>query len=88
MKYVFISREGDQETFRTFYKNLEAFPNEILLEQYNREVKIGIVGVHAQALKLLALRKIFLERFGESPIIFEDNMVISLTGKRSSLSSY
>ena len=88
MKYVFIAREGDQETVKSFYKDLENHSNEKLLEQYNREVDIGIVGVHAQALKLLALRKIFLERFGESPIIFKDNMVISLTGKRSSLSSY
>jgi hypothetical protein len=84
MKYVFITRKGDQETFKMFYKDLEYMPNETLLEQYNSQVEIGIVGVHAQALKLLALRKIFLERFGESPIILEDNIVIGLTGRRSS----
>ncbi|MET7029806.1 hypothetical protein [Sediminicola luteus] len=84
MKYVFVSRKGDQETFKTFYRDLINLSNKSILEQYNREVNIGIVGVHAQALKLLALRKIFLERFGESPINFEDNMVISLSGRRTS----
>jgi hypothetical protein len=84
MKYVFISRKDDQETFKKFYRDLEDLPNETLLEQYNNQVEIGIVGVHSQALKLLALRKIFLERFGESPIILEDNIVIGLTGRRSS----
>ena len=82
MKYVFIFRKGDQETFKMLYKDLEVLPNKSLLAQYNREVNFGIVGVHAQALKLLALRKIFLERFGESPIIIEGNMVITLTGTR------
>ena len=85
MKYVFISRKGDQETFKKFFRDLEFLPNETLLDQYNRQVDIGIVGVHAQALKLLALRKIFLERFGESPILLEDDIIISLTGKRTTL---
>ena len=85
MKYVFISRKGDQETFKKFFRDLEFLPNETLLDQYNRQVDIGIVGVHAQALKLLALRKVFLQRFGESPVLLEDDILISLTGKRTTL---
>ena len=85
MKYVFISRKGDQETLKKFFRDLEDLQNETLLDQYNRQVDIGIVGVHAQALKLLALRKVFLKRFGESPVLLEDDIIISLTGKRTTL---
>ncbi len=84
MKYVFISRKGDQEAFKEFYQDLIGLPNDALLMQYNRQAEIGIVGVHAQALKLLALRNVFLQRFGKSPILIEDDIVISLTGKKSS----
>ena len=88
MEYVFIARKDDAETFNKFYKSLEGLPNETILDQYNKQVEIGIVGVHAQALKLLALRKVFLERFGESPIHLEDDVIISLTGMRTTLPSY
>ena len=84
MKYVFISRKGDQEVFKKFYRDLKDLPNETLLDQYNRQVDIGIVGVHAQALKLLALRKVFLDRYGKSPVLIEDDFIISLSGKRTS----
>ncbi|MDM9630234.1 hypothetical protein [Robiginitalea aurantiaca] len=82
MKYLFISRPGDPESFKEYFKKFELLSNDSLLAQYNREVQIGIVGVHAQALKLLALRKIFLKRFGKSPVLLKDDM-ISLTGKHN-----
>ena len=40
----------------------------------------GFVGVHAQTLKLLVLRKVFIEQFDKSPILIEDDFVISLRG--------
>ena len=82
MKYVFISRKVDPEAFKAFYDNLKFVSNENLLKQYNRQAELGIDGVHAQALKLLAMRKVFLERFAESPIFIEDDIVISLSGKK------
>jgi hypothetical protein len=57
---------------------------EDLIEKYNKAVDSGIVGVHAQALHLLALRKVFIERLGKSPIVIEDEFIISLSGKINS----
>ena len=59
-------------------KNLK---NEDLIDQYNEQAILGILGVHAQALKLLELRKAFIKRFDKSPILIEDDIVISLMGK-------
>jgi len=41
---------------------------EELVNAYNKQVKCGIVGVHRQALYLIALRQEFSERLKKSPI--------------------
>ena len=81
MKHVFISRKGDQAQFVENFESLQKLTNKELIETYNNAVATGIVGVHAQALHLLALRKVFIERIGKSPIVIEDDIVISLSGK-------
>lgn len=81
MKHVFTSREGDKEQFLKNFERIQKLSDHQLIEKYNAAVKTGIVGVHAQALHLLAMRKVFLKRFGKSPISIEDGIVISLTGK-------
>ena len=81
MKHVFISREGDKEQFVKNFESIKKLSNQDLIEKYNNAVDSGIVGVHAQALHLLALRKVFIERIGKSPIVIEDDIVISLSGK-------
>ena len=81
MKHVFIFRKGDKELFLKMYHSITNLKNEELIEQYNKQAILGIVGVHAQALKLLALRKVFIERFDKSPVLIEDDFSISLTGK-------
>lgn len=78
MKHVFIPREGDKELFFEKVDYFRKQSNEKLIKAYQREANIGITGVHAQALHLLALRKVMIERFGESPITFEDGCVIDL----------
>ena len=81
MKHVFISREGDKAQFVKNFENLQKLSNKELIEKYNNAVDTEIVGVHAQALHLLSLRKVFIDRFGKSPIVIEDDIVISLSGE-------
>jgi hypothetical protein len=81
MKHVFISREGDKEQFVKNFERQKKLSNQELIAKYNNAVDTGIVGVHAQALHLLAMRKVFIERIGKSPIVIEDEFIISLTDK-------
>lgn len=81
MKHVFISREGDKAQFVKNFENLQKLSNIELNEKYNNAVDTGIVGVYAQALHLLSMRKVFIERIGKSPIVIEDDIVINITGK-------
>jgi len=48
-----------------------------LAESYFRELKIGMTGVRMQMIYIIALRKVLLERFGNSPIEF-DGIVLEL----------
>ena len=81
MKHVFISRKGDKAQFLKNIESLQKLTNQDLIKMYNQAVVTGIVGVHAQALQLLSLRKVFIERLGKCPIVIEDEFIISLSGK-------
>lgn len=65
MKHVFTSWEGDQELFLTYYDRLKALNDEGLIEAYHRQMKLGMTGVHAQAVYVLALKKVMKDRFGK-----------------------
>ena len=81
MKYVLIQKPGFKERC---LENLETFKvqtSEELIDRYNSSVKTGIVGVYAQAIMLVALRHEIKRRFGVSPILLEDNVIMSLTGR-------
>lgn len=52
---------------------------EELVEQYNKSVELGIVGSAEQALRLGAMRAELIKRMGQSPIVLEDGMILSLT---------
>ncbi len=79
MKYVYAARKNDQKAIGEYSEQLTEFTFEELVERYNREARCGIVGVHRQALYLIALRKEFLLRLEQSPIVIEDRCVIDLT---------
>ena len=81
MKYIYITRQNDRTIIADYKSKFEQNSPEELIVAYNEQQKCGIVGVHQQALYLIALRLEFIERFGESPILIEDNIVISLSGK-------
>ncbi len=42
--------------------------------------QIGIVGVHEQAIIIVALNIVFNMVFSKSPILITDNVIIKLTG--------
>ncbi len=79
MEYVYIGREKDNKIIADYKKRLEAETLEELVKCYNKQVKCGIVGVHRQALYLIALRHEFKERLKESPVYLLD-YVLGLTG--------
>jgi len=68
MQHIYIAREKDQTTIAEYKKRFETDTLEALVESYNRQVNCGIVGVHQQALYLIALRQEFKERLKESPV--------------------
>lgn len=81
MEYVLIQKEGFRELYLNELKKLELLPSSELVKLYNKQVDIGIVGVYRQAVYLVALRKMFKDRFNQSPVHVKDNVLVSLTGK-------
>lgn len=79
MKYLYITRAGDRDLIIDRYNYYKIQSNKKLFERYNDNCKSGIVGVHRQAIELIALNRIFKEKFNKSPITIEDNSIIGLT---------
>lgn len=75
MNYILILREGDIGIIRDYAENFQSRSNEELVDLYNQEVKVGITGVHRQALYLCGLGHVFHKRFGESPINLDENVL-------------
>ena len=68
MKHVFTSWEGNQELVAKFYDRLKALNDEQLIEAYHKHIRLGLTGVHAQAVYVLALKKVMKNRFGKDII--------------------
>ena len=81
MEHVHIQRGGDREKLIKYNDMFDSYSNKELIDSYNSSVNTGIVGVHEQALFLIAKRWVFNNRFGKSPIKLKDNILISLSGK-------
>ena len=79
MKQIYLRRKGDAEVIAEYKQMFAAETLEELADDYNRQVKCGIVGVHQQALYLIAMRQEFRERFKDSPIHFQE-YILSLYG--------
>ena len=80
MEYIYIDREDDKNTISEYKKIFEDESLEELVESYNKQAKCGIVGVHQQALYLIALRQEFKERLKESPVYLLE-YVLGLVGE-------
>jgi len=80
MEYIYISRKDDEQSIADYKKDFESSSLEELVKAYNKQVKCGMVGVHQQALYLMALRQEFSERLKESPVYLL-NYVLGLVGE-------
>ena len=80
MEYLFIATKDDIQRIKEYIENLKYKSNTELVAAYNREAKIGIVGVRQQIRYLLALRYEFMKRFGESPVYVVNNRFVEMTG--------
>jgi len=74
MAQIYERRKGDYEQMAKHLTKEKNYTGEILIQQYNRMLKLGLMDVHAQKLYVLTLRIEFLERFDRTPILFEDNI--------------
>ena len=81
MKYLNLSQSNDEQRLLEKIEEFVSLSNEELIAKYNREVRIGIVGVRAQMIHIWALHHTFLKRFNKSPMGTEDNSSISLGSK-------
>ena len=81
MEYLLIQKKCFKELFFNEVEKLQDLSNDQLINRYNKQVEIGIVGSYSQAVFLVVLRKFFLERFNATPILLKDNILISLTSK-------
>ena len=81
MEYLFISNKDDVQPIQEYLEILKDKSDTELVAAYNREAKIGIVGVRQQIRYLMALRYELQKRFGESPIYIKDNCVVGLLGQ-------
>ncbi len=79
MEYIYIKSEHNQAHINRFKKRLEAMTLEELVQAYNKEAKCGILGVHMQALYLVALKEEFRERLRESPLYLLEH-ILGLVG--------
>lgn len=75
MEYINIKRPGDTEQIRKYKISLEEYTLEALIEDYNKQARLGIVGVHEQALYLIAMKQEFEERLIHSPIYLQDHIL-------------
>jgi hypothetical protein len=69
LEHVFIPRIGDRERVIELYENLKKSSKAELVTSYNNVVRIGILGAHKQALRLIALNSVaFTMRFKNHPL--------------------
>ncbi|MFM7725979.1 MAG: hypothetical protein ACKO7B_04705, partial [Flavobacteriales bacterium] len=78
MELLLIPRTGDRERLLEHIQTLSNASLEELIESYNKNVTIGITGTQAQGLCLLAMHKVFLNKCGQSPISWTNNMLLAL----------
>ena len=78
IKYIYQRRENDKSVIQEYGERLAKNSLEELVDAFNQQVKCGIVGVHRQALYLIALRKEFLIRVEQTPIVIDDHKIIDI----------
>lgn len=80
MTFVYYQRPDDKERIQEFYDYYKKLNHDKLILDYNRNCRIGFVGVHAQGLAMIAMHFLFIKRYGKSPFSFEDNILLNFMG--------
>ena len=78
--HIYIARQGDREHILERREYYRSYSKDELINRYNEACAKGFFGSHGQALELIALWMVFRERFGDSPIIITDNVLIEFSG--------
>ncbi len=79
--HIFIQRKGDIEKINNYKEYLNNKTANELITTYNKSYNLGFVGVHQQAIFILALHYQFRKRFNDTPVKIENNSLISFKGK-------
>jgi hypothetical protein len=80
MEYIYVGRNENQKIILDYKKIFESKTLDELVEDYNKQTRLGIVGVHLQVLYLIAMRAEFKERLKESPVYLLE-YVLGLVGE-------
>jgi len=79
LQYMLLEKPGDREFAIKKLAAYNQLNNAGLVAAYNSAWNVGIVGSHLQAVSYYALHIAFKKRFGVSPILIEDDIILSLT---------
>lgn len=79
LTHVYISRTGDKQTITEFRESLKKYPNNEIVDKYNKIERL--YGVHQQVLYIIALNQEFIARFGKTPFQIEENCLVGLGRK-------
>lgn len=78
LKHILIERPGDRKIVSENIAQYRLKTNTELIEIYNKQQALGLVGSWPQALLCFSLSIVFKERFEKSPVLVE-KFVLSLT---------
>lgn len=81
LEYLYVPKEGDKERVASDLSKLELKSRQELIDAYNGQLKVGVVGARAQMLFLVALRLAMIKCFGHSPIYVKDKYVLGIEGE-------
>jgi hypothetical protein len=79
LEYIYIEHPNDKENILKYVEQFDSLNDTMILEKCGKAIKSGIVGVHQQALYLIALRSEMLKRFKYSPIVIGNNGLIKVS---------
>jgi len=79
LQYMLLEKPGDREFAIKMLSAYTQLDNAGLIEAYNSAWRVGIVGSHLQAVSYYALHIAFKRRFGASPILIQNEIILSLT---------
>lgn len=78
MKHVIDPSPEDQKIIDEYLDTMSTWSPDELVKRYQREYKLGMVGVRRQVLFMIALSHAFDRAFGYSPITLEDGMIVGI----------